>query len=171
MSVTLIQPTWEDTYAGTLLPADLFRAMARIEETCMRFLVPDGTFHDLQPPKLSAQGFEVVRWIEQIALRDLSFPSHTAHTGTARFHQVVVKIFVKLSSVTAEVGDLQEQYQWVPLAFDKTYAENRTLDGVVQTAAIITPLLWATGQRYGGEWWTGWLLTAQVKLRYTVGAS
>lgn len=166
-----IASTWDATFAQTVLIADLYRAMARVERACMGFLGLDNV-PELPPPKLSDPFPTAVRWVAEIMPTDQGFPTLTAHQGPIRYHNLTIKIFVACASVAnPERGNLQEQYQWVPLAFDKTYAENRTLDGACYRAGLKGPFQWATRQSYAGEWFTGWMLTALVRLRYTVGAS
>jgi hypothetical protein len=166
-----IEPAWGSISRYSEQIGTIFQAMARVEAACMGFLgltnVPE-----LPPKKLSDPFPTVTRWIEAWSLRDLGFPDLTAHQGPIRFHEPIIKIFIACDSFAqTERGNLQEQFQWVPLAYDDTYARNRTLDGTVYRAGLQSPVQWATAQRYGGDWYTGWLLTAHLKLRYVLGAS
>lgn len=167
----LIQATWPDVAAGTVLLDDLFRNMAQVERDCLGFLGV-GTVHDLQPPLLTGSFPEVVRWFDSIDMGDFAFPNdQVMRRSLVRLHTVTVAIFVALSTATPEVGNIQAQYPWVPAAFDETYGRNRTLNGTVKLATLLSPARWVTAQQYGGQWYTGWMLRAQVQLRYAIGAN
>lgn len=173
MSVNLIEPTWNLSQAASVLIGALYRAMARVERECMGFLGLT-TVPDLPPPKLSDPFPCAVRWIDQLAIQDKGWDQLAGHAGIVSYENLTVAVFVACAPLAASIdpGRLQDQFQWVPLAYHATYAKNHTLDGAVRTATLNRSLVrWATAQRYAGDYFAGWLIPVLVKLRYTVGAS